>query len=116
MPSRNGRKFVARVTDLGQAELDCHSYGHPWQPQPLTEKYDAKEDRVVLVEELQCGRCPMVRTDVLDRITKVKIGRSHYTEPDRYRVLQKTEGRRTYRREAVERRLRTHRVTRYRFI
>lgn len=104
MPSRNGRKYVARVVDLGQKELDCHSWGHAWNLQSTMERFDVELQKPVKVNVVECLRCPMQRTDVLDSRTHVKVRRSHYTEPDRYRVLEKTpRGRSVYQREALAR-------------
>jgi hypothetical protein len=104
MPSRSGRKYVARVADLGQNELDCHSFGHAWQsgvPEPV---YDSKTEQNVVIEVVTCLRCPKERTDVLDASTFKKVGRSHYTEPDRFRVLEPVpRGRSAYRRESYAR-------------
>ena len=104
MPSRDGRKFVARVADLGDAELHCHAFGHAWAPKVHEQRHDSQEDRIFWVQELRCLRCPKVRTDVVDSHTFVKTGRSHYTEPDRFRVLEPVlRGRADYRREAIQR-------------
>jgi hypothetical protein len=110
MPNRNGSKFVSRVQDLGQDELECHAYGHAWTPGVPVRDYDKKTDTTIAVQELTCARCPMVRTDFLHHATMVKVRRSHYSEPPRYRVLQKTaRGTKDYRREAMLRQLRAAR-------
>jgi hypothetical protein len=106
MPSRNGRKYVARITDLDDGALECHAYGHAWAAQVPTEAYDAKYDAVVYVQKLECVRCPKVRTDTYARYSHVRTGRPHYTEPDRYRVLEPVaRGRKAYQREALNRAL-----------
>ncbi len=113
MPSRTGSMYVARLADLGENELYCLAFGHAWNPNDSEEQYDAKHDRVVRVKKLECLRCPKVRTDVLDRHTHIKLGRSHYTEVERSRVLEKLPlGRGKYQAEALRRELNRERFSR----
>ena len=114
MPSRNGSMYVARVADLGQNELDCHSYGHAWSTNGTpVQVYDARSDMVVTEEQLECLRCPKVRTDALHPVTGKKLGRSRYTEVERFRVLENIpRGRAAYRAESLRRQLRKQRQVR----
>jgi hypothetical protein len=105
--------YVGRLADLGENELHCHAYGHAWTPQDSTREYDAKHDRVVRVKRLECLRCPKVRTDVYDQHTHEKLGRSHYTEVARSRVLETLPaGRGKYQAEAIRRELNRERFSR----
>lgn len=103
MPSRNGSKYVARVQDLDDDPLHCHAYGHAWVPDTAVQKHDDATGQVVWEQRVVCvrERCGKVRTDFLNQHTYLRTRRSHYTEPDRFRVLEKTSGRSAYRREAL---------------
>ncbi len=104
MPSPTGSMYVARLSDMGENELTCHAYGHAWHPEEAEKVFDAKADQVVLAKKLGCLRCPKVRTDLLDQHTHKKIGRSHYTEVERSRVLEKLPaGRGKYQAELIRR-------------
>ncbi len=106
MPSPKGSMYVARLADMGDNELTCHAYGHAWNPNPAEKRYDAKVDQVVLTRTLECLRCPKIRTDTLDQHTHQKIGRSHYTEVPRSRVLETLQrGRQKYQAELIRREL-----------
>jgi hypothetical protein len=113
MPSRTGSMYVSTIADLGENELHCLAYGHAWNPQRSQEQYDARHDRVVRVRQLECLRCPKVRTDVYDRHTHAKLGRSHYTEAERSRVQERLRpGRGKYQAEALRRELNRGRFSR----
>jgi hypothetical protein len=92
MPSRNGRKYVTRVEDLENTKLACHVFRHMWDPTANDPEkgYDEELDLIVWTHEVVCLRCEKTRTDFTRRPTGEKVRRSRYSEPDRFRVLQKT--------------------------
>jgi len=102
------RQSVKERRDLSAQALRCHTYGHQWDPGPMTVgRNHGLYSRVPYEQRLVCD-CGKVRTDFIDYTTFEVVGRT-YSKPDGFDVMQPTtrdEYRQEFHRRATEQRSR----------
>jgi hypothetical protein len=93
------RYYVSSVTEARDEVVFCHSYGHAWDPGPVSKL--SPVGREVWTVKLHCGSCGKDRTDHVEPGT-FELHDRHYTRVEGYTV-EDGAGRPEWRAEAIRR-------------